>query len=70
MYAIFKHIKLIALQDLRLYFAPFIGAVKAVKVELARPKRSGIKNIVADDIRLFFSPLIGAIDEIKRELKR
>lgn len=69
MYAAFKHIKLIALQDLRLYFSPFIGAFKAIKIELARPKRSGIKNIVMDDVRLYFAPLIGAVDEIKRELQ-
>lgn len=70
MYAAFKHIKLIALQDLRLYFSPFIGAYKAIKIELAKPKRSGIKNIIRGDVRLYFAPLVGAINEIKTELQR
>lgn len=64
----FTHIKLIALQDLRLYFSPFIGAFKAIKTELARPKSADIKGIALDDLRLFLAPLIGAIDEIKKEL--
>lgn len=68
MYTTFKHIKLIAWQDLQLYFSPFIGAFKAIKVELGRPKKSGIKNIAMDDVRLFFAPLVGAIEEIKKSL--
>lgn len=70
MHAALNYIKLIALQDLRLYFAPFIGGYRGIKSELARPRKSGIKNICIDDVRLYFSPLIGAIDEVQKELSR
>lgn len=70
MRAIFKHIKLTAVQDLGLYLSPFIGAYKAIKIELARPVHSDIKDIVRGDVRLYFAPFAGAIDEIKKELQR
>ncbi|RBA24357.1 hypothetical protein [Herminiimonas fonticola] len=70
MYAAFKYIQSIALQDLRLYFSPFSGAIKAIKIELARPKSSGAKNIILNDVRLYFAPFIGAIDGIKEEITK
>ncbi len=34
-----QHIKQVAKDDLRLYFAPFIGAYDGIKKELNRPDR-------------------------------
>jgi hypothetical protein len=33
------HVKQVALDDVRLYFAPFRGAIEALKQELNRPRR-------------------------------
>jgi hypothetical protein len=70
MYTVLRHIKLIARQDLQLYLSPFTGAVEAIKIELARPKSSGLKNIVLNDVRLYFAPFVGAINGIRKEISK
>jgi hypothetical protein len=49
-----EHVKEVAREDVRLYFAPFRGAIEAIRKELSRPRRaykslrSGKRNRRAD----------------------
>jgi hypothetical protein len=65
--------------DIRLYFAPLVGAYKQIKRELARRaidrekdrlEEINYQKLIHDDLRLYFAPLYGAFMEVKEELER
>lgn len=65
-----EHMKQVALDDLRLYFSIFIGAVNGIKAEVNRPRATRLSHVARDDVRLFFAPFTGAAAGVKQELQR
>jgi len=57
---------------LTLCVAPFVGAYKAIREELARPVivHPSLASQCKEAARLYFAPLTGAIQETRKQFKQ